>query len=76
MAAFLMLDATDPKGTYLRKTVINVNSISRIDSVGANCCRLVMRESPSEDICVTGTLEGLLHQILEHSLPPHRAPGR
>jgi hypothetical protein len=68
MAAFLMLDATDPNGTYLRKTVINVDSISRIVSVGANCCRVVMRESPSEDIYVAGTLKGLLDQILGSDL--------
>ncbi len=76
MAAFLMLVATDPNGTYLRKTVINVDSISRIVSVGANYCQVVMRESPSEDIYVAGTLEGLLGQILENSLPPCHAPGR
>jgi hypothetical protein len=68
----ITVDVTsDPNGTYLCKTVINVDSISRIVSVGTNCCRVVMQESPSEGIYVAGTLKGLLGQILEHSLPPH-----
>jgi hypothetical protein len=40
----ITVDVTsDPNGTYLRRTVINVDLISRIVSVGANCCRVVMR---------------------------------
>ncbi len=76
MASFLRLDATDPQGKFHYRIIINVDSISRIDPVGANYCRLVMRESQSEQIYVAGTLEGLFSQILEHSLPPYRAPGR
>ena len=76
MAAFLMLDATDPKGEFHHSFVVNVESISRIDPIGPKHCRFLMRENPSEPIYVAGTLEDLFGRIIEHSLPPMRAPGR
>jgi hypothetical protein len=76
MAAFLMLDASQPNGAFHRKIAVNVDSISRIEPSGPNCCILVMREHPSENIYVAGSLKDVFDQILEHSLPPNRAPGR
>jgi hypothetical protein len=76
MAAFLKLDATTPDGKPHRKIVVNADSISRIEPMGPTHCALVMRESPSESIFVSGSLDEVLGRILEHSQPPYSTPGR
>ena len=59
MAVFLMLDVTDDDGTVRHKTLVNANAIIRIDPIGPKHCRLLLQSFPSQEFCVTGTLEQL-----------------
>jgi len=54
-----MLDETDPMGKFLCQTVVDADAIVSINAIGPKHCRLLMQSFPSQEFCVTGTLEQL-----------------
>ena len=43
MAVFLMLDETNEEGSFRRKTVVNLDTIIRLDPLGPNHCSMLLR---------------------------------